>query len=98
MTEDLGIRLQRLIRERRCRIKEISEATGISIKTIHEWTGSRARVPRSPEALTKLADYFGVSLDYLLAGREAEKEPPKDWETRGWVRYELFMRCLDRKC
>lgn len=94
--EDFGLRLQRLIRERRCRFKEISHATGIPLKTIHEWVGSRGRMPRDPTAVMRLADYFGVSLDYLLAGRVPPKEPPQQNPLPSdWERFELFLRRLD---
>lgn len=57
------------------RQKELSEALGISRSTIASWEASH----RTPEvsAARKLADFFGVSLDYLLGRSEGRAaEPP----------------------
>lgn len=53
-----------LMKERNVTPKEISEKTGISTGNISDWKSGRC-APKT-EALIKIADYFGVSLDYLL--------------------------------
>lgn len=59
---------------------QVSKATGISQTTLSNWKQRRNIL--SPKFLQKIADYFGVSVDYLMTGKEeALKEPqlkPKD--------------------
>lgn len=45
---------------------DLAKAMGVSRKTIHNWE-NEGRIPAV--ALSKLAEFFGVSADYLL-GRE----------------------------
>lgn len=55
--------------------KKLSEATGISSGNISDWKKGRSKP--TAEALTSIADYFDVSIDYLL-GREPSSETKKD--------------------
>lgn len=52
--------------------KDIAIDLGVSQPTVSDWENGR-KIP-SAKSTSKLADYFGVSIDYLL-GRD-EKEPP----------------------
>ena len=52
--------------------KELAIDLGVSQPTVSDWESGR-KVP-SAKSTAKLADYFGVSDDYLL-GRENEKKP-----------------------
>lgn len=58
--------------------KKLSEATGISSGNISDWKKGRSKP--TAEALTSIADYFDVSVDYLL-GREPSSETKKDDST-----------------
>lgn len=49
---------------------QVSKATGISQSTISNWK-SRGNLIRADKA-QKIADYFGVSVDYLMTGEEKE--------------------------
>ncbi len=60
-------RLQDLMMEKNLNIKELSAKTNIPRSTINGWTLKISR-PQI-EALCILADFFGVTTDYLL-GRE----------------------------
>lgn len=46
----------------------VANATGITKSTFSDWKSGRS-VPKR-EKLQKISDYFGVSLDYLMTGRE----------------------------
>lgn len=46
--------------------------TGISQSTISTWKNKRNLI--GPEIGRKVADYFGVSLDYLMTGKEDHEE------------------------
>lgn len=68
----LGKRLKELRESRHLRQKELAEVLGISRNTLASWEAGHRNPGMS--AAQRLADYFGVSLDYLL-GRD---EP---WQT-----------------
>lgn len=59
---------------------KVAKAAGVTQSTLSDWKRGRS-TPKS-ENMKKLADYFGVSIDYLMTGKEeTEKEPklkPKD--------------------
>lgn len=57
-----------LLRERGVTAYQVSKATGISTGSLSDWKNGRS----SPkiDKLKKIADYFGVSVDYLLGGNE----------------------------
>lgn len=66
--------------ERNLKDADIVKATGITKSTFSDWKSGRSN-PKN-EKLQKIADYFGVTIDYLMTGKEEdEKEPqlkPKD--------------------
>lgn len=49
----------------------LAESVGISVKTYYNWLKGINPIPSN--ALLKMADIFGVSVDYLL-GRDKAKE------------------------
>lgn len=63
---------QRLLEERGIKTSKVSEETGIASSTFTDWKMGRS----SPklDKLHKIADYFGVSLDYLMTGKEPAVE------------------------
>lgn len=59
----------------------VSKEAGITQSTLSDWKRGRS-TPKS-ENMKKIADYFGVSIDYLMTGQESsdKNEPvlkPKD--------------------
>ena len=55
---------------------KVSKATGIAGSTFSDWKNGRSN-PKQ-DKLQKIADYFGVSLEYLMTGKEdvvKEKAP-----------------------
>lgn len=64
--------------ERYCRLRDgkgvrdadVAKATGISQVTFSEW--KHGRYAPKADKLQKIADYFGVSLDYLQTGEVKE--------------------------
>lgn len=59
---------QRLLNEKGIRNADVSRATGISNMTLSDWKNGKT-TPKQ-ENLLKIADYFGVSLDYLVTGSD----------------------------
>ena len=60
---------------------KVAKETGVTQSTLSDWKRGRS-TPKS-ENMKKLADYFGVSIDQLMTGKEetSDKEPqlkPKD--------------------
>lgn len=51
---------------------QVSKATGISQSTFSNWKSRRNLL--SADKATLIANYFGVSLDYLMTGKEESKE------------------------
>ena len=58
----------KLLNEKGVTAYKVGKATGIAGSTFTDWKTGRS-VPKQ-EKLQKIADYFGVSLDYLMTGKE----------------------------
>ena len=54
---------------------KVSKETGVSQSTLSDW--KRGISTPKPDKLQKIADYFGVSLTYLLTGNISEPEKEK---------------------
>lgn len=52
---------------------KVSKATGISTVTLSDWKNGRS-VPKQ-DKIKKIADYFGVSMEFLMTGKE---DAPKE--------------------
>ncbi len=59
---------QKLLDEKGIKNADVSRATGISNMTLSDWKNGKS-TPKQ-DKLMKIADYFGVSLDYLMTGKE----------------------------
>lgn len=68
------IRLKELRENKGMNQREFAADFGVSAGTIGMWE-SGAREPKTLEDLQRIADYFGVSVDYLL-GRDDNKKAP----------------------
>jgi transcriptional regulator with XRE-family HTH domain len=63
--------LKRLMKERGVTARVLSKATAIPASTISEWSGGRE--PKLSEPVVKLARFFGVTLEFLVMGKEQEE-------------------------
>jgi transcriptional regulator with XRE-family HTH domain len=70
MKKSFGEILQSLCKRNELTQKELAKAISVSPKTIQEWIGKSGRIPRDPKHLKKLANYFDISLHYLLFGED----------------------------
>ena len=59
-----------LLQNKGVRVADVTRATGIKSTVFSEWKKGKAQ-PKA-DKLQKIADYFGVSMEYLMTG--------KDWE------------------
>lgn len=64
--------------------KALAEGIGVSQGNVSDWKSGRS-APTS-DVLAKIADFLGVSVDYLLTGIDTKKEPSQPDDR--WKRYE----------
>lgn len=62
----------KLLNEKGVTAYKVGKATGIAGSTFTDWKNGRS-VPKQ-EKLQKIADYFGVSLEYLTTGKDSKTD------------------------
>lgn len=67
----------RLLEKSGKKASDVSKATGIPSSTFSDWKKGKSS-PKT-EKLQKIADYFGVSLEYLTTGEEKVEEQTKPY-------------------
>ncbi len=73
---------EQLLKEHGVTAYRVSKETGVTTATLTSW--KQGKYTPKPEKLQKIADYFGVSLSYLMTGKnespdsESLKITPKD--------------------
>lgn len=63
----------KLLDESNKKAADVARATEIPSSTFTDWKKGRS-TPKQ-EKLKKIADYFGVSVEYLMTGEEKKKDP-----------------------
>ena len=53
----------------------VAKETGVTTATLTSW--KQGKYTPKPEKMQKIADYFGVSLEYLMTGKEPEDKEAK---------------------
>lgn len=66
--------------ERKVKDADVVKATGITKSTFSDWKNGRSK-PKL-EKLQKIADYFDVTVDYLMTGKEEPKEKAPELTAR----------------
>ncbi len=69
-SSSFGERLEQLCKSKGTTAAELARRISVSKTTVHDWIGRSGRMPRDPEHLKKLCDFFNVSSAYLLWGEE----------------------------
>ena len=64
-----------LLQERKVTPYKVSKETGISQQVLAYWKAGRS-TPKQ-DKLKKIADYFGVSVDYLMTGSDSQPQKPE---------------------
>lgn len=95
MNKGFGSNLERLMKEKRVSARELARTLNVPYKTVQDWIASGSRMPRNPEALKKLSEYFNCSIDYLLFGEE-KKQPIEEFLTSVAVHSGLYRITLER--
>lgn len=70
-------RLKQLRKEKGLTQQELSEVIAVSYRTIQNWENGESQI--KPEKTQQLADFFGVSVGYLL-GYEPESEQVSNYQ------------------
>lgn len=66
--------------------------TGVSTSTISTWKKKNSQC--RPELAEKVCNYFGISHDYLMTGKEKDKReiPNFDWNTEHGLLIEMYSK------
>lgn len=64
---------EKLLNEHGIKTAEVVKATGLSSTFFSEWKKGKSKSPK-PENLQKIADYFGVTVDYLMTGKDSQTD------------------------
>ena len=86
---DISIKLKELRKSHNYTIQTVSSGIGIAVRTYQNYEYGQREI--SAEALSKLADFYGVTTDYLL-GRETGEPTPLDK-----LAAEFNMSALEKK-
>jgi len=68
--------LRELLNENNVKVAEVARATKVPVQSIHNWLGGMS--PRNLDHVNNVAEYFEVSLDFLITGKK--KEVIKEYE------------------
>lgn len=60
----------KLMKAKGCTAYQVSKATGIAQSTLSDWKNGKS-IPKA-DKIQKIADFFGVSTEYLMTGKEGE--------------------------
>ncbi len=85
--------LKRLLREQDMTVAQLSRQLSIPRQTLDNWLSGQE--PRSLKQVKKVAEYFGVSLDYLCFGEEEEKIQEYGQEINAGV-FEVVLRRIKK--
>jgi transcriptional regulator with XRE-family HTH domain len=83
-------RLKNLRSARGLEMYKISDATGININTLYSYEQEEKPVKPRPGKLKLLADFYGVTVDFLLTGADAPAAPVNWNEQPKWM--EEFLK------
>lgn len=87
------MRIRELRKAKKVTMKELGNMIGVAESTMSLYeTGKRKP---DPETLSRLADYFNVSVDYLLGRDEEQPQPAPKYSTD--QRKEIVLKKLEKK-
>lgn len=70
---------------------KVSKATGIAGSTFTDWKTGRS-IPKQ-DKLQKIADYFGVTVDYLMTGKNETDKKENPYEAKNETERRLLVLC-----
>ena len=63
---------EKLLKQHNVTAYRVAKDTGVTTATLTSW--KQGKYTPKPEKMQKIADYFGVSLSYLMTGKEDSKK------------------------
>lgn len=63
---------EKLLKSKGLTASKVSQNTGIATSTFTDW--KKGRYTPKADKMQKIADFLGVSVDYLITGKDTEKE------------------------
>lgn len=86
-----------LLAERNLKAADVCRGTGLPSSLFSEW--KRGKSCPKADKLKKIADFFGVSLDYLMTGEEPEAHTLSDSnsELLSMIRNDAYLMQMVRK-
>ena len=85
-------RLLELIKEKRINKNQLQKELNLNKSSILNWT-TRGNIP-SGDILSILANYFNVSVDYLLGNSDIKKSPSEDRLSKTDYEYLMLFKSL----
>lgn len=86
----LRLILKELLRAKDMTVADLSNRTEVPVNTLHNWLAGQN--PRNVVQLKRVADYFGVTVDYLLFGNSRTLDTNKMSEILLKGHFELIIR------
>lgn len=83
---------ERLLQKHDLSAYKVSKATGVTQSTLSDW--KRGRSTPKTDTMQKLADFFGVSVDYMM-GRESDEPNAVDKENNPIVLDDEALELLE---
>lgn len=88
-------RLKELRKEKKLSQKEIAKEMSISEKTLSRWENGESQI--KPEKAQQLADYFGVSVGYLLGYSNDVEKHPFEWDEISEISKPYLVKELEKR-
>ena len=88
-------RLKELRKEKKLSQKEIAKEMSISEKTLSRWENEESQI--KPEKAQQLADYFGVSVGYLLGFSNDVEKHPFEWDEISEISKPYLVKELEKR-
>lgn len=87
-------RIKELRKEKKLTQQDVADAMGISRRGFQKWENGDSQL--KPEKAKQLADFFGVSVGYLLNYSNSKKDPFDDYiptprEYRSWQEFDYMQ-------
>lgn len=70
--KNFGVNLKELMKAKRVSPGDLAKELGLPYKTVQDWLASGDRMPRNPEVIRKISQFFGCSIEFLLFGEESK--------------------------
>jgi len=87
-------RIKELRKEKKLTQQDVADAMGVSRRGFQKWENGDSQL--KPEKAKQLADFFGVSVGYLLSYSNSKKDPfdgyiPTPREYRSWQEFDYMQ-------